>query len=93
MGSIVVSFANHFLWFFYFSNKSKEMRHRSQRYYRGPGEYFAQEPPTFAETATFFAVCVWLVPLFLFLSLSANDDTLPVAAGKDCFRGLVYVTN
>ena len=29
--------------------------------------------------ATFFGLCVWLTPLFLFLSLSANDNTLPTA--------------
>jgi hypothetical protein len=29
------------------------------------------------DVAAFFAVCVWFVPLFLFLSLSANDNVLP----------------
>lgn len=29
------------------------------------------------DVATFFGVCVWLVPFFLFLSLSANDNVLP----------------
>ena len=32
---------------------------------------------SFMEVATFFGVCVWLVPFFLFLSLSANDNVLP----------------
>lgn len=36
-------------------------------------------PPGFAEVATFFGICVWLVPLFLFLSLSANDNALPTS--------------
>lgn len=29
------------------------------------------------DVAAFFAICVWFVPLFLFLSLSANDNALP----------------
>ena len=29
------------------------------------------------DVATFFGFCVWLVPFFLFLSLSANDNVLP----------------
>jgi len=29
------------------------------------------------DIAAFFGVCVWFVPLFLFLSLSANDNALP----------------
>ena len=35
--------------------------------------------PTFGDMATFFGICVWLTPLFFFLSLSANDNTLPTA--------------
>ncbi|KAH9971336.1 hypothetical protein BGW80DRAFT_453937 [Lactifluus volemus] len=33
----------------------------------------------FGDMATFFGLCVWLAPLFLFLSLSANDNTLPTS--------------
>lgn len=29
------------------------------------------------DIAAFFGICVWFVPLFLFLSLSANDNALP----------------
>jgi hypothetical protein len=63
--------ADHFLWFFYFANKSKAARRTRGPYRRGdPG-------PSFGDISTFFAVCVWCVPLFLFLSLSANDNVLP----------------
>lgn len=31
------------------------------------------------DIATFFGICVWLVPFYLFLSLSANDNVLPSA--------------
>ena len=48
--------------------------------YRGPNSGV----PGFSEIATFFAVCVWLAPLFLFLSLSAAENTLPTASGKLC---------
>ncbi|KAK4050051.1 erv26 super protein [Microbotryomycetes sp. JL221] len=34
---------------------------------------------TFVDVATYFGVCVWLTPFFLFLSLSANDNVLPSA--------------
>jgi len=31
----------------------------------------------FNEIASFFLVCVWLVPFGFFISMSANDNTLP----------------
>lgn len=71
---------NHFLWFYYFSLRSREVRHRSQRTFRGPGRAGDSSAPGFADIATFFALCVWLVPLFLFLSLSANDNALPTSS-------------
>lgn len=33
--------------------------------------------PTFTEIASFFGICVWLVPFALFVSLSAGDNVLP----------------
>lgn len=33
--------------------------------------------PTFTEIASFFGICVWLVPFALFVSLSASDNILP----------------
>ncbi|KAI0265798.1 transmembrane adaptor Erv26-domain-containing protein [Gloeopeniophorella convolvens] len=38
--------------------------------------------PAFGDMATFFGLCVWLAPLFLFLSLSANDNTLPTSGSS-----------
>jgi Transmembrane adaptor Erv26 len=49
--------------------------------YRGPQSRI----PGFADIATFFAICVWLAPLFLFLSLSAADNTLPTSTGLSRF--------
>ncbi|KAH6915044.1 phosphatidylinositol phosphate phosphatase [Coprinopsis sp. MPI-PUGE-AT-0042] len=67
---------DHFLWFFYFARVSNEARRL--RTYR----VVVKEPPGFTEIAAFFGLCVWLVPLFLFLSLSANDHAIPMSAGS-----------
>ncbi|KNZ77157.1 Protein SVP26, partial [Termitomyces sp. J132] len=76
LASCVFVVVDHFLWFFYFSRMTQEAR-RNRRY-GGP----FTEVPGFTEIASFFGICVWLVPLFLFLSLSANDNALPVSAGS-----------
>ncbi|KAI9087769.1 transmembrane adaptor Erv26, partial [Phlyctochytrium arcticum] len=39
--------------------------------------YFADNYHTFLEIATFFGLMVWLVPFIYFVSLSANENTLP----------------
>ncbi|PPQ65580.1 hypothetical protein CVT26_000529 [Gymnopilus dilepis] len=71
LASCVLVIADHFIWFFYFARITNEARHA--RVYRG--RYV--EAPGFTEIASFFAICVWYTPLFLFLSLSANDNALP----------------
>lgn len=71
IASCLLVLANHFLWFFYFANKSKAARKTRGTYRRG------DLGPSFSDISTFFAICVWCVPLFLFLSLSANDNVLP----------------
>ncbi|KAL0949307.1 hypothetical protein HGRIS_009383 [Hohenbuehelia grisea] len=74
VASCALVIMDHFLWFFYFARITNEARH--SHYHRG------RAVPGFAEIATFFGLCVWLVPLFLFLSLSANDNALPVSANE-----------
>lgn len=69
VASCVLVIADHFIWFFYFAQLSAAARH--SRYRKDP------RAPEFTEVATFFGLCVWLAPLFLFLSLSANDNALP----------------
>ncbi|TPX43957.1 hypothetical protein SeMB42_g04502 [Synchytrium endobioticum] len=39
--------------------------------------YFTQKYHPFPQTATFFGICVWLVPFLYFISVSANDYALP----------------
>ncbi|KAL5527703.1 hypothetical protein ACEPAG_6504 [Sanghuangporus baumii] len=87
LASCLLAILNHFAWFFYFSRVSREvLAMRSQRVFRGNGNVNAYangggvKAPGFQDIATFFALCVWFVPLFLFLSLSANDNALPVSA-------------
>lgn len=41
-------------------------------YYETPDDM-----PTFTEIASYFGICVWLVPFALFVSLSASDNVLP----------------
>ncbi|RKP26198.1 transmembrane adaptor Erv26, partial [Syncephalis pseudoplumigaleata] len=40
-------------------------------------QYFSQHPATLLQVATFFGVCVWLVPFAYFLSLSTSNASLP----------------
>lgn len=55
--SIVLVFADHFLWF----------------------QYFTAHYKPFMDIAAFFGICVWLVPFAYFISLSANDNALPIS--------------
>ncbi|KDQ29485.1 hypothetical protein PLEOSDRAFT_1038990, partial [Pleurotus ostreatus PC15] len=81
VSSCVLVIADHFLWFFHFSRLANYNKHA--RTYRETGGQYSYG---FGEIATFFALCVWLAPLFLFLSLSANDNALPVSSGMfKCF--------
>ncbi|KAG1872806.1 transmembrane adaptor Erv26-domain-containing protein [Suillus tomentosus] len=77
IASCILAISDHFIWFFYFSHLTREARQVSYLY-RTP---MHSTVPGFSDIATFFGVCVWLVPLFLFLSLSANDHALPTSSG------------
>ncbi|EIW82074.1 hypothetical protein CONPUDRAFT_54408 [Coniophora puteana RWD-64-598 SS2] len=81
IASCLLAIADHFIWFFYFSRVSRETRQSVPRF-RNPIPQTQKVAPTFSEIATFFGICIWLVPLFLFLSLSANDNALPTSSGK-----------
>lgn len=82
LASCVLVIADHFTWFFHFAAKAQEAkRYRGARYrYGSSGRN--DEGPAFMDVAAFFAICVWAVPLFLFLSLSANDNALPSFGGE-----------
>jgi hypothetical protein len=44
--------------------------------------------PTFTEIASYFGLCVWLIPFALFVSLSANDNVLPTMGMSEPSVGL-----
>lgn len=43
--------------------------------------------PTFTEIASYFGICVWLVPFALFVSLSAGENVLPSMGSEYATRG------
>jgi len=77
IASCALVIADHFLWFFHFAHLTQDAKH--QRYYKGRETIQA---PSFVEVATFFGMCVWMAPLFLFLSLSANDNAIPLSSAE-----------
>jgi hypothetical protein len=79
IASCILVISDHFLWFFHFARLTQDARHSSHRTYKAQP---IPKTPGFVEIATFFGVCVWLAPLFLFLSLSANDNALPLSTAE-----------
>lgn len=62
--------------------------------------YDQPDVPPFTEIASFFGICVWLIPFSLFVSLSASDNVLPTIGseqpshdddGKNKRQGMVKV--
>ncbi|KAI9027560.1 transmembrane adaptor Erv26-domain-containing protein [Phycomyces nitens] len=41
--------------------------------------YFTSHYRPFMDIAAFFGICVWLIPFTYFISLSANDNSLPMS--------------
>lgn len=81
---------NHFLWFWHFNDDDLPPY---TIYDRDP-LYEGETLPPFSQVASFFGILVWTVPFLLFLSLSANDNALPVTTdhGKLKRKGLARVT-
>ncbi|KAH8602929.1 transmembrane adaptor Erv26 [Bisporella sp. PMI_857] len=72
--SCVLVIFNHWAWFTHFSQTSA-----------GPRYSIYDQPkiPTFTEIASYFGLCVWLVPFSLFVSLSASDNVLPTMSSEE----------
>jgi len=69
---------DHFAWFFYFADRVSHHHHRpSPQSWFSSNRNHLPDQLTFVDITTFFALCVWMVPFFLFLSLSASDNVLP----------------
>jgi len=75
IASCVLVILNHWLWFRHFSAPTGYRGVPSSRrdWYSTP----AYDQPTFTEIASYFGLCVWLVPFALFVSLSAGENVLP----------------
>ncbi|BEJ11946.1 hypothetical protein CspHIS471_0204060 [Cutaneotrichosporon sp. HIS471] len=74
--SCILVVTDHFLWFFYFAGIAQEAKRARAARYRY-AQHAVRDAPSFMDVAAFFATCVWFIPLFLFLSLSANDNVIP----------------
>ncbi|KAI1333029.1 transmembrane adaptor Erv26 [Xylariaceae sp. FL0255] len=92
--SCVLVVANHYFWFRHFSITQQRSYSRMTSMYDHP------EVPSFTEIASFFGICVWLIPFALFVSLSASDNVLPTIGteqpsndsnGKNKRQGMVKV--
>lgn len=76
IASCVLVIVNHWLWFRHFSQPTgyRGAPPSSRRdWYSAP----VVDQPTFTEIASYFGLCVWLVPFALFVSLSAGENVLP----------------
>ncbi|KAG9238550.1 transmembrane adaptor Erv26 [Amylocarpus encephaloides] len=73
VSSCVLVLINHWVWFKHFS--SSDFSSPRNRY-----DY--SNLPTFTEIASYFGLCVWLVPFSLFVSLSAGDNVLPTMGSE-----------
>jgi Transmembrane adaptor Erv26 len=71
---LVLVLLNHYFWFRHFSAIPR-VPPRSR--------YDHIDFPTFTEIASYFGLCVWLVPFALFVSLSASDNVLPTMGSEE----------
>ncbi|KAH8693518.1 putative Golgi apparatus and endoplasmic reticulum protein Svp26 [Talaromyces proteolyticus] len=72
--SCILVCLNHWLWFRHFSRPGPAQGVSS---WRQPYQPDYENMPTFTQVASYFGLCVWLVPFALFVSLSAGDNVLP----------------
>jgi hypothetical protein len=71
---VVLVLLNHWAWFQHFSSTLPP-----------PSRNFYDKPipgPNFTEIASYFGICVWMVPFSLFVSLSAGDNVLPTMGSE-----------
>jgi len=76
--SCVLVLLNHYFWFTHFQAPPKHNSGTSY-YYSDP---LPQSYPTFSEIASYFGLCVWLVPFSLFVALSAGENVLPTMGSE-----------
>ncbi|EFE32090.1 uncharacterized protein ARB_00981 [Trichophyton benhamiae CBS 112371] len=98
LSSCVLVGLNHWLWFRYFSSPEYNSSggsaptswNRGGWKSSGGGYYYgaAVDTPSFGEIASYFGLCVWLIPFALFVSLSAGENVLP-SMGSEYATGSV----
>lgn len=72
--SCFLAFLNHYLWFNHFNNPYiPSIDERLSPDFKPP--YY----PSFTEIASFFGICIWLFPFALFISISSNENGLPIS--------------
>ncbi|KFA67297.1 hypothetical protein S40285_03659 [Stachybotrys chlorohalonatus IBT 40285] len=79
LASCVLVLFDHYIWFRHFSASQTRAYQRSSYYEQA-------DVPSFTMIASYFGLCVWLVPFALFVSLSAGDNVLPTM-GTEPARG------
>ncbi|KAH7312547.1 DUF396 domain protein [Stachybotrys elegans] len=79
LASCVLVLCDHYAWFRHFSAAQSQAYHRSTYYEQA-------DVPSFTMIASYFGLCVWMVPFALFVSLSAGDNVLPTM-GTEPARG------
>lgn len=75
--SSVLVLINHWVWFRHFSGHQQRAYQNMSSFYDTPDNV-----PTFTEIASYFGLCVWLIPFALFVSLSASDNVLPTMGSE-----------
>lgn len=77
--SCVLVVVNHWIWFRHFSEPVTYAAPQYTYGTRGVKDRYSTTvtQPSFTEIASYFGLCVWLVPFALFVSLSAGDNVLP----------------
>jgi Transmembrane adaptor Erv26 len=68
---------NHYLWFHHFQRPPHPPHYTQNTASSSYDPYAAGQLASFNEIASFFGLCVWLVPFTLFVALSAGDNILP----------------
>ena len=79
--SCVLVLLNHWLWFRHFSSPPAPSQ-RTENNWRQPYQVNYEDMPSFSEVASYFGLCVWLVPFSLFVSLSAGENVLPTMGSE-----------
>ena len=91
--SCVLVLLNHYLWFRHFSSATAAAAAAATDRYGYRPSPAHPDQPTFTEIASFFGLCVWLVPFALFISLSAAENVLPSMGSEYATgRGSSYIS-